>query len=63
MSHMLLAAALVKAGRLEEAKGASARVLELQPTYKFKAHFASVDCAPALAAALGEALRAAGLPE
>ena len=63
MSHMLLAAALVKAGRLEEAKGASARVLELQPTYKFKAHFASVDCAPALATALGEALLAAGLPE
>jgi tetratricopeptide (TPR) repeat protein len=63
MSHMLLAAALVKSGRPEEAKAAAARVLALQPTYKFGKHFASVDCAPALAAALGEALRTAGLSE
>ena len=63
MSHMLLAASLVKAGRLEEAKSAAARVLELQPSYKFGKHFAGVDCAPALAASLSDALRTAGLPE
>ena len=63
MSHMLLAAALVKGERLEEAKSAAARVLELQPSYKFGKHFAGVDCAPALAASLSDALRTAGLPE
>jgi TolB-like protein/Tfp pilus assembly protein PilF len=63
MSHMLLAASLSKLGRIEEAKGAAARVVALQPTYKFGKHFASVDCAPQLAAGLGEALRTAGLSE
>jgi TolB-like protein len=63
MSYMLLAAALVKTGRLEEAKGAAARVLALQPTYKFGRHLESVDCEPALATVLGEALRTAGIPE
>jgi tetratricopeptide (TPR) repeat protein len=63
MSHMLLAASLAKSGRPEEAKAAAARVLALQPTYRFGIHFAGVDCAPALAASLSEALRAAGLPE
>jgi len=63
MSYMLLAASLVKVGRLEEAKAAAARVLELQPSYRFGKHFRGVDCAPALAASLSEALRAAGLPE
>jgi hypothetical protein len=63
MSHMLLAASLAKLGRLGEAKGAAARVLELQPSYRFGKHFAGVDCAPLLAASLSEALRVAGLPE
>jgi tetratricopeptide (TPR) repeat protein len=63
MSHMLLAASLVKVGWLEEAKSAAARVLELQPSYRFGKHFAGVDCAPALAASLSDALRTAGLPE
>jgi tetratricopeptide (TPR) repeat protein len=63
MSHMLLAASSVKLGRLEEAKIAAAQVLALQPTYRFGKHFIGVDCAPALAASLSEALRAAGLPE
>jgi TolB-like protein/Tfp pilus assembly protein PilF len=63
MSYMLLAAALVKSRRLEEAKVAATRVLALQPTYKFGKHFAGVDCAPELATALGEALRTVGLPE
>jgi adenylate cyclase len=63
MSHMLLAASLVKLGRLEEAKSAAAHVLALQPSYRFGRHFAGVDCAVALAVWLSAALRAAGLPE
>lgn len=63
ISYMLLVAPLAKLGRLEEAKGAAARVLELQPAFRYSRQFAGVDCAPALAAALGEALRLAKLPE
>jgi TolB-like protein len=63
ISHMLLAAALAKLGRLEEAKAAGARVLELQPGFRYSRQFSGVDCAPALAAALGEALHAIGLPQ
>jgi TolB-like protein/tetratricopeptide (TPR) repeat protein len=63
ISHMLLAAPLAKLGRLEESKAAAARVLELQPAFRYSRQFAGVDCAPALAASLGEALRATGLPE
>jgi len=63
ISHMLLAAPLVKLGRHEEARAAAARVLELQPAFRYSRQFAGVDCAPALAAALGEALHAIGLPE
>jgi TolB-like protein len=63
ISHMLLTASLAKAGRLEEAKAAAARVLELQPAFRYSRQFAGVNCAPPLAAALGDALRATGLPE
>jgi TolB-like protein len=63
ISSMLLAAALVKAGRLDDAKVAAARVLELQPQFRYSRQFAGVDCAPALAASLGEALREVALPE
>jgi TolB-like protein len=63
ISYMLLAAALAKLGRLEEAKAAAARVLELQPAFQYSRQFAGVDCAPALAASLGAALRVVGLPE
>ena len=63
ISYMLLAAPLAKLGRLEEAKAAATRVLELQPGFRYCRQFSGVDCAPALAAALGEALRTAGLPE
>jgi hypothetical protein len=58
-----LAAALAKLGRLDEAAAAGARVLELQPTFRFSRQFAGVNCAPALAEAMGGALRLAGLPE
>ncbi|MGY5812101.1 winged helix-turn-helix domain-containing tetratricopeptide repeat protein [Rhizobium sp. LEGMi198b] len=63
ITHVQLAAALAKLGRLEEARAAAARVLELHPTFHFGRQFAGVDCAPALAQCLGDALRAAGLPE
>ena len=63
VGHAALAAPLVKLGRLEEAKAVAARVLELQPTFGCIRNFAAVDCAPALAAALAETLRAAGLPD
>lgn len=63
IAHVQLAAALAKLGRFEEARAAAARVLELHPTFRFGRQFAGVDCAPALAKCLGDALRAAGLPE
>ena len=63
ISYMLLAAPLVKLGQLREARAAAADVLRLQPAFRFSRQFSGVDCAPALAASLGEALRAAGLPE
>jgi adenylate cyclase len=63
LSYVVLAAPLAKLGRLEEAKAAAARVLELQPPFRYSRFLAGVDCTPALAAPLGEALRAAGLPE
>ena len=63
ISRMLLAASLVKLGRLDEAKAAAAHVLELQPTFRYSKQFSGVNCAPALAASLGEALRETGLPE
>ncbi|PBB25375.1 MULTISPECIES: winged helix-turn-helix domain-containing tetratricopeptide repeat protein [unclassified Mesorhizobium] len=63
ITYVQLAAALVKLGRLEEAKAAAARVLELHPAFRYGRQFAGVNCAPALAATLGDALRTAGLPE
>jgi TolB-like protein len=63
ISYMLLAAPLAKLGRLGEAKAAGERVLELQPAFRYSRQFSGVDCAPALAASLSEALRLAGLPE
>jgi tetratricopeptide (TPR) repeat protein len=63
ITYVQLAAALAKLGRMEEAQAAAARVLELHPTFRFSRQFAGVDCAPALAQCLGDALRAAGLPE
>ena len=61
--YVLLAASLAKLGRLDEARAAAARVLDLQQGYRSSQHFAAVGCAPGLAASLGEALRATGLPE
>jgi TolB-like protein/Tfp pilus assembly protein PilF len=63
ITYVQLTGALAKLGRLEEARAAAARVLELHPTFRFSRQFDGVNCAPALADALGEALRDAGLPE
>ena len=63
INHVLLAAALAKVGRIEEAKAAAARVLELHPAFRYERQFSGVNCAPVLAASLGEALRTAGLTE
>jgi len=63
ISYVALAAPLAKLGRLEEAKLVAARVLELQPTFRCSRNFAASGCVPDLAAALTEALVAAGLPE
>ena len=63
ISYMLLAASLAKLGRLQQARVAAARVLELQPAFRYSQQFAGVDCAPALADALSESLHAVGLPE
>jgi tetratricopeptide (TPR) repeat protein len=63
ISYMLLTASLVKLGRIEDAKAAAARVLELQPEFRYSRQFAGVDCAPGLAVGLGKSLAVAGLPE
>ena len=63
INHLLLAAPLARLGRIEEAKTAAARVLAAQSSFSIGKHFAAVDCAPSLAAALTPALREAGLPE
>lgn len=61
--YVALAASLAKLGRLEECKATAARVLELQPAFRFSRFLASANCEPILAGALSEALRASGLPE
>lgn len=63
ITYVQLAAALAKLGRLTEAKAAASRVLQLHPTFRYSRQFAGVDCAPALAASMAEALNVAGLPE
>jgi tetratricopeptide (TPR) repeat protein len=62
ITYVQLAATLAKLGRLTEAKAAAARVLELHPTFRYSRQFSGVDCAPALAASMAEALNVAGLP-
>src|SRR6185312_3614542 len=63
ITYVQLAAALAKLGRLDEARAAAARVLELHPAFRYSRQFSGVNCASALAETLGNALRDAGLPE
>lgn len=61
-AHFMLAATQVKLGRLDAARFAAARVLELQPGFTISGTCAAFDIHPSLAAPLSDALRAAGLP-
>ena len=51
-----------KLARLDEARAAVARVLELQPSFRISKQFNSVGCTPDLTALLTDALTKAGLP-
>jgi TolB-like protein len=63
INYVILIGPLVTLGRFDEAKAAAARVMELQPTFRFSRQFTGVDCAPVLASKLGAMLHLAGLPE
>jgi adenylate cyclase len=60
--HLVLAASLAKLERIEEARAAAARVLELLPVFRYSWFLTSVNCEPTLAASLSDALRVTGLP-
>ncbi|MCP1170734.1 hypothetical protein [Ralstonia chuxiongensis] len=62
INYVILIGPLVGLNRLDEARIAAARVLELHPTFRFERQFSGADCAPALASKLGHALSLAGLP-
>ncbi len=62
MAHFMLAATHAKRGRLDAAKAAAQRVLELQPGFTISATCAAFDIHPSVAAPLSEALKVAGLP-
>jgi adenylate cyclase len=63
ISHMFLAAALAKLGRMDEAKAAAERVLQLQPNFSSNGQCTAIGCVSVLAVSLIEAMRAAALPE
>ena len=62
ISHALLVAPLVRLGRLEEAKGAAARVLALQPSFTARGFCNALAIPAALAEPMTQAWREAGLP-
>jgi TolB-like protein len=62
-SYVLLAATHAGLGRVDAAKDAAARVLELEPGYTVRGMCAAAGFHPAIAGPLSEALRLAGLPE
>jgi adenylate cyclase len=63
VNHALLAAPLVRLGRMAEAKAASAQVLALLPSFSISAFCAAVALPPAVADQFGEAWSKAGLPQ
>jgi adenylate cyclase len=63
LGHVLLAATQARLARLDTAKSAAERVLELQPDFTISGLCASFDIQPLLATPLTEALIEAGLPE
>ncbi len=62
LAHVLLAATHTQLGRLDAAKSAAMRVLELEPGYTISGMCRVFDIHPSIAAPLCEALSAAGLP-
>lgn len=62
LAHVLLAATHAKLGRLDTARSAAARALELQPDFTIKRLCTSFDLHVSLAEPLSEALIKAGLP-
>ena len=62
LAHVLLAATQAKLGRLDAAKSAALRVLELEPGFTISGMSAVFDIHASIAAPLCEALSAAGLP-
>ena len=61
VSHSLLAAALAKLGRMEEAKAAAMQVLSREPSFSSHRYCAAVGIVPELAAVFTEAWKSAGL--
>jgi TolB-like protein len=62
VSHSLLAAALAKLGRIEEAKAVSLQVLALDPSFSAARFCAAIGLPTALAESIADAWSAAGLP-
>ena len=63
ISHMFLAAALARLGRIDEANATAACVVALQPGFRIGEWCTATQPVVALAVPLTEGLRAAGLPE
>lgn len=61
-AHLLLAATHAKLGRVDAAKSAANRVLELEPGFTISGLCAAFDIHPSVAKPLGEAISLAGLP-
>jgi TolB-like protein len=61
--HLLVAAALAKLGRIDEAREAAARVLALEPGFTISGYCAPLAMPESLSRPLSDALRAAGLTE
>jgi tetratricopeptide (TPR) repeat protein len=61
-AHVALAATHAKLGRMDAAKAAAARVLELEPGYTISGMCSAADIHPSTSEPLSEALRMAGLP-
>lgn len=62
-ASMLVAATLAKFGRIDEARAAAARVIELEPGFTIGGMNRAVNMHESLYAPLSDALRKAGLPD
>jgi len=62
-AHFLLAATHARLGRLDAARAAGARVMELQPGFSIAGMCTAYDMHQSIAAPVSEALKLAGLPD